>query len=71
MSEPCGHNSYWMTAYQNCVMCENAALRARIAKLRTALEACIDGFGRPDRSSPHVRSQVYALLAKLKKEAQP
>ena len=33
MSEPCGHNSYWTTAYQNCVMCENAALRARIAEL--------------------------------------
>lgn len=25
----CGHSLYWTTAYNNCVMCENATLRAR------------------------------------------
>lgn len=25
----CGHSLYWTTAYNNCVMCENAALRVR------------------------------------------
>jgi len=25
----CGHSHYWTTAYNNCVMCENAALRLR------------------------------------------
>ena len=25
----CGHSPYWTTAYNNCVMCESAALRVR------------------------------------------
>ena len=47
---------------------EETRLRAQVAELRAALEACAEGFSRPDGSSLLVRSQVYALLAKLKQE---
>ena len=45
---------------------EETRLRAQVEKLRAALEACTEGFSRPEGSSLLVRSQVYALLAKLK-----
>ena len=38
----------------------------QVAELREALEDCTKGFSRPEGSSLLVRSQVYALLAKLK-----
>ena len=62
MSEPCGHNSYWTTAYQNCVLCENAALRTRIAEL----EHCVAGQG--ERLHDYCRK--YAALVAERDEAQ-
>ena len=57
-----------MTYIQTDMTHEETRLRAQVAGLRAALEACAEGFSRPDGSSLLVRSQVYALLAKLKQE---
>lgn len=51
-----------MTQRETELLAQLATAQARVDELSTALEACIEGF---------LRSQVYALLAKLKKEAQP
>lgn len=45
-------------------------MEQQLAAAQKTLDACTEGFGQPGGSSLLVRSQVYALLAKLK-EAQP
>ena len=56
-----------MSYIQTDMTSTETRLRAQVAELRAALEACTEGFSRPEGSSLLVRSQVYALLAKLKK----
>ena len=68
MSEPCGHNSYWTTAYQNCVLCENAALRVRIAALEQDQRVRIEALHTLRTGYDATVAQLEAQLATLTAE---
>lgn len=69
----CGHSLYWTTAYNNCVMCENATLRARCEAAENERDhyraACAsvgeaDGHGWAE-TTKELRQQVADLTEKL------